>query len=254
MGLYINKGNVAFQRIRNSEYVDKSGMIAVVNNTLFTRKCFSCISRCRRFGKSMAAEMLCAYYDISCDSRALFTDLEIAKDPSFEKHLNKYPVIYIDMTSFVTRFKDSDIIGHIESEVRQEIMEAYPQVEFRDVDDLMGCLIRIVAQTGQQFFFIIDEWDAICREFEPKTKTMDNYLNWLRRMFKDAAAGDVFAGVYLTGILPIKKYKTQSALNNFLEYSMVEPRQMGHFFGFTKDEVRALAEKHNMDFDNSSPI
>lgn len=249
MGLYINKGNVAFQRIRNSEYVDKSGMIAVVNNTLFTRKCFSCISRCRRFGKSMAAEMLCAYYDISCDSRALFTDLEIAKDPSFEKHLNKYPVIYIDMTSFVTRFKDSDIIGHIESEVRQEIMEAYPQVEFRDVDDLMGCLIRIVAQTGQQFFFIIDEWDAICREFEPKTKTMDNYLNWLRRMFKDAAAGDVFAGVYLTGILPIKKYKTQSALNNFLEYSMVEPRQMGHFFGFTKDEVRALAEKHNMDFD-----
>jgi hypothetical protein len=116
-------------------------------------------------------------------------------------------------------------------------------------DDLMKLLIRIASATGQRFFFIIDEWDAICREFDPGTKAMDEYVNWLRRMFKDYTANLVFAGVYMTGILPVKKYKTQSALNNFVEYSMVEPMDMAHFFGFTKDEVKALAEKHAMDFD-----
>ena len=249
MGLYINKGNEGFQSSRNSEYVDKSGLIAVVNKTLFTRQRFTCVSRCRRFGKSMAAEMLCAYYDKSCDSRSLFADLTIAGDPSFEKHLNKYPVIYLDMTSFVTRFKSESIVGHIEEELKEDVQDAYPDVEFRAKDDLMGDFIRIAAATGQRFIFIIDEWDAICREFAPDTKPMDEYVNWLRRMFKDVSAMDVFAGVYMTGILPIKKYKTQSAMNNFQEYSMVKPGGMAGCFGFTTNEVKALSEKYSMDFD-----
>jgi len=113
MGRYINIGNAGFQRIRNGEYVDKSGLIAVVNRTLFTEQCFSCVSRSRRFGKSMAAKMLYAYYDHSCDSRSLFTDLEIAKDPGFEKHLNKYAAIYLDMTDFVSQYKDDTAIDQI---------------------------------------------------------------------------------------------------------------------------------------------
>ncbi len=249
MGLYINKGNEAFQRIRNSEYVDKSGMIGVVNSTLNTRNCFLCVSRCRRFGKSMAAEMLNAYYDHSCDSRSLFIDLQIASDPHFEKHLNKYPVIYVDMTSFVTRYHDEeDIIRYVDAELTEEIKATYPDVLLKPEHDLMDSLIRIAAATGERFIFIIDEWDAICREFSPQTKAMDKYVNWLRRMFKDVSAYSVFAGAYLTGILPIKKYKTESALNNFIEYSMVEPVDMACYFGFTKDEVRALAVKHGMDF------
>ena len=249
MGAYINIGNAGFQSARNGEYVDKSGLIAVVNATLNTRNCFSCVSRCRRFGKSMAAEMLCAYYDQSCDSRALFADLEIAKDPSFEQHLNKYPAIYLDMTSFVTRFHDEDIVGHINAELIEDISSAFPQVETHDGDDLMKYLIRINAETNQPFIFIIDEWDAICREFKPGTQAMDGYVNWLRRMFKEVNASKVFAAVYMTGILPIKKYKTESALNNFTEYSMVDPGDMAPFFGFTKAEVRALAYKHGFDFD-----
>ena len=249
MGLYINKGNEAFRRIRNSEYVDKTELIRVVNSTLFTENCFTCVSRCRRFGKSMAAKMLAAYYDRSCDSRSLFADLKIASDPSFEKHLNKYPVIYLDMTSFVTRFKDESIVGHIEEELKEDIHDAYPEVEYRAKDDLMGDLIRIAQTTGQRFIFIIDEWDAICREFAPNTKPMDEYVNWLRRMFKDVLAIETFAGVYMTGILPIKKYKTQSAMNNFQEYSMVKPGGMAGYFGFTKAEVKALAAKNGMDYD-----
>ena len=247
--IYINTGNTGFQSARNSEYIDKSGLISVVNSTLFTERCFSCVTRSRRFGKSMAARMLCAYYDKSCDSRYLFADLQIAGDPLFEKHLNKYPVIYLDITSFVTRFKDESIMRHINEEMKADIHEAYPNVPVKDDDDLMALLIRINARTNEPFIFIIDEWDAICREFPPGTTAMDAYVNWLRRMFKGSLSAKVFAGVYMTGILPVKKYKTESALNNFIEYSMVEPRRMARYFGFTKDEVRSLAEKHQMDFD-----
>ena len=249
MGTYINIGNAGFQRARNSEYVDKSMLISVVNKTLFTERCFSCVSRCRRFGKSMAAKMLYAYYDHSCDSRSLFADLAIASDPTFEQHLNKYPAIYLDLTSFVTRFHDEHIVDHIDSELKQDILEAYPDVKVDESNDLMNTLIRILEQTGKPFIFIIDEWDAICREFKPGTKAMDAYVGWLRRMFKSQEGMRAFAGVYMTGILPVKKYKTESALNNFLEYSMVKAGPLSQYYGFTKDEVRALAEKYGMDFD-----
>ncbi len=257
MGLYINKGNNGFRESRNSEYVDKSGLIAIVNKTLFTRQKFSCVTRCRRFGKSMAAQMLAAYYDLSCDSRSLFAGLEIEHDASFEEHLNKYPVIYLDMTDFFTRFKKhDDIVERIDKAVRDDLATVYPQVPQKEDDDLMELMLRIVYDTKKPFFFIIDEWDIICREYAKPSplykqhpEVMDEYVNWLRRMFKSFNATDAFAGVYITGILPIKKYKTQSAMNNFLEYSMVEPGHMGRHFGFTKEEVQQLAVKHQMAFD-----
>ena len=249
MGTYINIGNAGFQSARNGEYVDKSGLISVVNGTLYSKQRYSCVTRCRRFGKSMAAEMLCAYYDQSCDSRSLFADLEIAHDPSFEKHLNKYPVIYLDMSDFVTRFKDETIVRQMDNRLKADIQKAYPDVPTMDDDDLMDYFVRIVETKEQQFIFIIDEWDAICREFKAGTKAMDEYVDWLRRLFKGGRSSDVFAGAYMTGILPIKKYKTESALNNVVEYSMVEPMDMAHFFGFTKSEVQVLVQKHGRDFE-----
>jgi hypothetical protein len=256
MGTYINIGNEGFASARNGEYVDKSGLIAVINSTLNTERRFSCVSRSRRFGKSMAAKTLCAYYDHSCDSRHLFADLEIAGDASFEKHLNKYPVIYLDMTDFVARFKDDSIVGKIQQKLKEDVLKAYPQTQVGDDDDLMETLVAIYGETGQKFIMIIDEWDAICREFKPGTGAMDDYVSWLRRMFKSANANRVFAAVYMTGILPIKKYKkavstglSESALNNFREYSMVEPGKLAKYFGFTKEEVKVLAEKDGADFD-----
>lgn len=254
MGIYINKGNEAFRRIRNSEYVDKTGLIAVVNKTLFTEQSFSCVTRSRRFGKTMAAKMLQAYYDKSCDSRCLFADLEIASHPSFEEHLNKYPVVYIDIGFFVSRHKDKTVLDELNSEVIKEVSEVYPDVPVLDGDDLIQYLIRVSLTTSDRFVFIIDEWDAILREcsnisYGDERMVSDVYVDWLRRLFKGEPAMQVFAGVYMTGILPIKKYRTQSALNNFIEYSMIEPRRMAQYFGFTKDEVRSLAEKHGMDFD-----
>ena len=249
MGTYLNIGNAGFQSARNGEYVDKSGLISVVNNTLFTERRFSCVTRCRRFGKSMAAKMLYAYYDHSCDSRSLFADLKIANDPKFEQHLNKYPALYLDMTDFVSRYKTDDIVEKIDAALLADVSKAYPDVLVEENDDLMDFLLRVSEAKQERFVFIIDEWDAICREFAPGTQAMDAYVSWLRRMFKSQQAMRVFAGAYMTGILPVKKYKTESALNNFQEYSMVEPRRMGQFFGFTKGEVRMLAEKYGMDFD-----
>ena len=195
MGIYINVGNAGFQRARNSEYVDKSGLISVVNASLNTEQAFMCVTRSRRFGKSMAAKMLCAYYDQSCDSRHLFADLSIAQDPSFEKHIGKYPVIYLDISDFVTRYHDESVVTQINQKLKKDILKAFPNVTTEDDDDLMDCLSQIVSQTKQQFIFIIDEWDAICREFPVGTTAMDCYVNWLRRMFKGGQSMQVFAGV-----------------------------------------------------------
>jgi len=253
MGIYINKGNAAFRQSRNSEYVDKSGLIGIVNRKLFTEQKYTCVTRSRRFGKSMAAKMLAAYYDHSCDSRALFSDLEIAKDPTFEEHLNKYPVIYLDLSSFTRELHKGKVVERMEKELIADIRAAYTSVPVPRGASLMKYLLRIHAATGDTFIFIIDEWDAILRECAQNPKLpnqTDEYVNWLRSMFKDVLGMEAFAGVYITGILPIKKYDTQSALNNFIEYSMVSPRKMASFFGFTKEEVKALAVKHQMDFEN----
>ena len=250
MANYINKGNVAFKRILQSEYIDKSGLIAVINDTLFSEKCFTCVSRCRRFGKSMAAKMLCAYYDKSCDSREMFRGLEIENHPTFEKHLNKYPVIYVDMTDFVTRFHgENAIVDIIQQMLIKDISGVYKDVAVEETDDLMEYLLRVAEVTGEQFIFIIDEWDAICRELEGNKEAMGDYVNLLRRMFKSASASSVFAGVYMTGILPIKKYQTESALNNFWEYSMIDPEPLSKFFGFTREEVKMLCAKHDMPYE-----
>ncbi len=248
MGNYINVGNAAFTLSRNSEYVDKSGLISVVNSTINTENFFSLVTRPRRFGKTMAAKMLCAYYDWSCDSRALFDDLQIASDPSYEQHLNKYPVIYLDISDFVTEIKDETIVRQIQQSLKQDIHQEYPEVPLKEDESLMIYLTRVIDATKQKFIFIIDEWDGILREFEGNKTVVDEYVNFLRRLFKSGQTAKVFAGAYITGILPIKKYDTQSALNNFWEYSMVEPMNMAPYFGFTVDEVQNLAEKYGMDY------
>ncbi|MCQ2329278.1 MAG: ATP-binding protein [Paludibacteraceae bacterium] len=250
MGQYINIGNIDFARARKGEYVDKSAAIQVINDTLDTEFCYSCVTRCRRFGKSMTAKMLNAYYDKTCDSRHLFEDLEIAKMPSFEEHLNKYPTIFVDMTYFTTEYrKNPDIVKIIKETIKEDLKATYPDVKMKDSCSLMDALFRVADSTKERFVMIIDEWDAICREFDDVPEVMDEYVDLLRNMFKSSISGRVFVGVYMTGILPIKRYNTQSALNNFREYSMVKPGKMAATLGFTPDEVAALCQKHGMDME-----
>lgn len=253
MGTYINKGNEGFISALNGEYVDKTGMIDVVNKTLNTEFRYTCVTRSRRFGKSMALDMLRAYYDKSCDSRQLFEGLAALQCKSFEKHLNKYPVINLDITDFITRYnQDTGIVKNIQRDIMEDVHEAaYNDIPQKANDDLMELLIRIHQHTGEKFIMLIDEWDAILREFPNDSAVMDEYVNLLRRLFKGSSSKDVFAGVYMTGILPIKKYNTQSALNNFVEYSVVKPGKLASFFGFTPAEVEALlAEEDAVSMDD----
>ena len=250
MGTYINKGNESFISALNGEYVDKTGLIAEINKTLNTERRYTCVTRCRRFGKSMAADMLCAYYDKSCDSHELFNGLQITSDKSYETQLNKYPVLKLDITNFTTKYKeDHQIISLLQKDVIEELLTAYPTVTLGERDDLMDVLIKICTQTGEKFICVIDEWDAALREYENDNKTEDDFVKLLRRLFKGDDSKKVFAGVYMTGILPIKKYKTESALNNFMEYSVISPKKLDKYFGFTKADVQMLAEKYDMPFD-----
>ncbi len=246
MGIYINKGNIRFAEYTNGEYVDKTGMIAYINSTLNTVNRLTCVTRPRRFGKSIAASMLCAYYDKSCDSSTIFDKFTIAKDPSYKGFLNRYPVIYLDITDFTTLHDDKDdIVLTLQRKVIADVKRAYPDIAISD-GDLMDVLLEVATCTGEKFVMIIDEWDAMCRELSSTPELMSKYINLLRRMFKGGNTAEVFAGVYMTGILPIKKYGTQSALNDFREYSMTNPDAMGGFLGFNDKEVKMLADKYGM--------
>lgn len=254
MGNYLNIGNAGFSAVREGIYVDKTGLISFMNRILGTRDKLSCVSRPRRFGKSYAAQMLCAYYDKSCDSRKLFEDLAISKDPSFETHLNQYNVIYLDITGFVSRAfvagTMSRIVQELQKEVIHELCAACPEAEKKEY--LPDMLYDISQVTGEKFIFIIDEWDALFREAKADTFSQDCYIQLLRGLFKDSGRTDkMIAAAYMTGILPIKKYGTQSAMTDFREYTMLAPKRLAEYVGFMEPEVRALCEQYGMDFEEA---
>ncbi|MCD8118529.1 MAG: ATP-binding protein [Lachnospiraceae bacterium] len=251
MGIYLNPGNDGFQTILNEIYVDKTGLIEFVNSTINTPRKLTCFSRPRRFGKSFAAKMLCAYYDKSCDSRSLFEGLEISKKGSFEKHLNKYDVIYLDITRFISTAESiQSVVSDIQNKVIRELREAYTACVEEQEAVLADALFSVSDKTGNKFIVIIDECDAIFREAKNDKELQKEYIQFLRGLFKGGPATDkTIAAAYMTGILPIKKYGTESALTDFKEYSMITPKRLAEYIGFTENEVKALCDEHQMDFD-----
>lgn len=257
MGLYLNPGNDSFAALVKSDtYVDKSGLIAYMNGQIGKAKRLIASSRPRRFGKTLAVQMLTAYYSKGCDSREIFEHLEIAKDQSFEQHLNRYDVIRLDIqwmkTSVIQEIKNGtvgDIISYIHQEVIRELKEAYPDcVGDREVS-LPKVLADINIKTRKQFVIIIDEWDCVFREDKDNQTLQNNYINFLRSLFKGSAADEFLKLAYITGILPIKKYGTQSALNNFRELTMTAPGRIAKYIGFTEAEVKRLCKEYEMSFE-----
>ena len=245
MGNYLNPGNSGFAGIRNNIYVDKTGLIGLINQTINTPLKLTCVSRPRRFGKSFAAKMLCAYYDKTCDSSALFEDLIIAKDEHYLEYLNKYDVIYLDMTNIIGEAGKNEIIPYIRRKVTEELVSAYPDLK-ADEESFTTTLANAVELTGNKFIAIIDEWDAPIREVPVIQK---EYLEFLRTLFKSSGTTDkIFAAAYMTGILPIKKDGSQSAISDFEEFTMVKPRQFGSYVGFTEEEVKNLCHDYDRDF------
>lgn len=248
MGKYLNVGNAGFQSAKKGTYVDKTGLISFINATLGTKEKLTCVSRPRRFGKSYAAQMLCAYYDKSCDSRFLFTDCEIEKDSSFEKYLNKYDVIYLDITWFIANAENiTHTVKNIQKEVIRELCKTYPGSEAEKT--LPETLYNAAELTGNKFIIIIDEWDALFREAKYDTNLQEEYIQLLRGLFKSSGQTDkMIEAAYMTGILPIKKYGTQSALTDFQEYTMIQPEPLERYIGFTEDEVVELCKNSRLDY------
>jgi len=252
-GQYLNPGNQGFQLIANSNYIDKTMLIDLLNARVGTTERLVCVSRPRRFGKSFAAQMLCAYYDCSCDSHLLFDDKKIAGCDSYAKHLNQYHVICFDVTSFIsvarrTERSLSEVPNMIVDALQKELIEQFN--DLRADMPLTDCILRCAENYGRKFVFIIDEWDALIREAQNDVNTQKMYLDLLREWFKNISfTTKAVAAAYMTGILPIKKDGSQSAISDFDEYTMIKPREFGGYVGFTESEVKDICEKKSVDFD-----
>lgn len=253
MGRFLNPGNDAFQDTLNDEiYVDKTEFIDYINRLADTNNKFICNSRPRRFGKSVTANMLAAYYSKGCDSKEMFSGLKISNMDSFEKYLNKCEVIHFDVQWFI---KSENIIGHVVEDIQnaviEELREAYPEIMGDGMAELPDALSHIHEATGKRFVIIIDEWDVLIRDQAMNQDVQNEYVGFLRRMFKGVEPTKFIRLAYLTGILPIKKLKTQSALNNFKQYTMLNPGPLAKYIGFTEDEVRGLCNQYDRDFNEA---
>ena len=247
MGIYLNPENVDFQKSLNSEiYIDKTELISYTNKKLNTEQGYICVSRPRRFGKSMAANMLTAYYSRGCDSRKLFQGLKIATHPNFEKHLNQYNVIHLNMRDYLTESENmKQLIQFVEDDLLDELQQEFSDLRMPRRKTLVKVLEQAFAQYKIPFVFIIDEWDCIFRVHKSDAASQKDYLDFLRNLLKDKS---YIALAYMTGILPIKKYGEHSAINVFYEYSMTDASPIEEFTGFTEQEVRQLCEQYNMPF------
>jgi len=246
MGFYINTGSAGFKEsIRSKIYVDKTGLAAYTNSIISTKQKYACVSRPRRFGKTMAAEMLMAYYGCGEDTRELFTPYEIARAESFEAHLNKYDVILVNIQNELTEAGQdvNKMLRSLETVLLRDLTELYTNLVPHEIS-LYKALSNVSQNTGRQFVVLIDEWDAIFRVNPLDTTAQKAYLDFLRMFLKDRT---YIALAYMTGILPIRKYGTHSALNMFTEYSMTDPREMAPYMGFTQEEVSGLCLRFDMD-------
>lgn len=247
MGIYLNPGNEDYEMLCNSDiFVDKSLMIENITNILNKTNRYICLSRPRRFGKSTDANMLVAYYSKGCDSHQLFDNLKVSKIHSYKDHLNKHNVIHLNMQNFLSKANNINEFIHLLSTlVIRELKRVYQDVDYFDENSLQLSLTDIFSETGDKFIFIIDEWDCLFREFKEDENAQKQYLEFLRDLFKDQKYVEM---VYMTGILPVKKYGTHSALNMFDEVSMIQPETYSKFMGFTEEEVKELCNTYHVDF------
>ena len=250
MGVFLNRGNEEFTRAVNSEiYVDKTEMITFFNKVINTEQSYISVSRPRRFGKSIAANMIAAYFEKGCDSRSLFENRKLGETPDWDRNLNKYDTIRIDLAGIRAKCETGEeTLHYIEEGIITETMEEYPGIIKKEDDRLSDVLSKINEKYGCRFLIIIDEWDCLFREDKNDTKLQERYINLLRSLFKDNRSKKFLALGYITGILPIKKYNSESALNNFYEYTMLEPLELAPYIGFTETEVKELCETYDMDY------
>ena len=266
MGIYFKPGNTGFSTVRSNFYIDRTGILDHLNSVLNTpennqknindlnntgekKSWLICFSLPRRSGKTTQAEMIYSYYDVSCDSHWLFDGLAISKCASYEEHMNQYHVVRMDIASLISDADNiQNIVPYIKKRLKRDLLKEYEELQLSSEDEFKDLLIEITEKTKRKFIFVIDEWDAVIRLAEHDPDTQQSYLDLLRSWFKDMTfTKDVIAMAFMTGILPIKKDKGQSALSDFTEYSILDPGPFAPYIGLHKDEVLSLCEKKGRD-------
>ena len=233
MNIYLNTKTPLenFKILTKSKFfIDKSMILKTLNIKLETSNRYICITKPRRFGKTSIADMLGAYYSKAFNSREVFDKLNISKDESYEKNINKYNVINISFNKIPENgSKYSDYISMIKNSLIKDIEKNFSSININDFYTISD----ILQATNEKFIFILDEWDYIFSHnlFE---EHQNDFLEFLRNLLKDKP---YVALAYMTGVLPIKKYSEGSALNMFTEYTMLNDRIYSDYFGFTDDEV-----------------
>ncbi len=238
--LNIKTPDILFRQTVNSEiYVDKSMMIEKVSKYINTGNRYICITRPRRFGKSVNAAMLGSYYMKGQDNQDLFEGLQIAGSASAEKHQGKYNVIYIDFSRMPDVCGDyQSYISDIIRGLKEDLEEAYPKLKERNYTRLSA----VLQASGDSFIFILDEWDSCFYKSFMRREDKEAFLEFLKNLLKDQP---YVALAYMTGILPIAKYSSGSELNMFDEFNFMNDTVYDRYFGFTEEEVRLLCRRHD---------
>ncbi len=250
MALYLNQNNDKFNEYKSARiFIDKSNLIKECNSLFGTSDKYMCITRPRRFGKTMALSMLNAYYSKGCDSKDFFDKLNITNDSTYIEHLNKHNVIWIDMASvYVDTIDKNTFVEKLASEIMDDLKHAYPDI-LKEMDNTIAkAIIRINSKLYERFIFLIDEWDVIFREQANNIKLCKKYTEFLSGLFKASDVSSCIDLVYMTGILPIRRTSSQTLLNNFEIYDMLDSYNLASYIGFTEDEVIDLCNKYNRDF------
>lgn len=253
MGIYINPGTASFEEAINSEiFVDKTKIVSVVNEVVCTKKKYVCVSRPRRFGKTTAQQILCAYFSKNCDSRPIFEDTKLSEVEGWDRYLNKFHVVRIDcneFASFINKTGEFSFINQMTKNVRNEFIELFPDIDFSDKLRICDCIRTVYAKTGDKFVIIFDEYDLGVRVGQ-RAELHQEYLDYLISLFKNSAMDPAIALAYMTGILPIVKDKFESKLNNFDSITIIVPGPYAEYTGFTKAEVKSLCDEFGVDYED----
>lgn len=249
MGIYLNPSNAGFKKtLAGNIFVDKSMLISELNKFIDSGNQYICVSRPRRFGKTIATNIMCAYYSKGCDSREIFSKLKISKAKNYEQYLNKLNFIKIDVASEYQNANDkNEMLKDLQKKVRDEFQEQYPKIRFVKNETIANCMMKVYKENNETFVIILDEYDCLVRDTFG-THLFADYLEFLNGLFKSDTLRPAIALAYLTGILPIVRDRVQSKLNNFREYTILNAYNLAEFVGFTEKEVKPLCKKYKVDF------
>ena len=246
MAYFLNNDfkNNEFELVSKDKFfVDKTRLIEKINSSIGIKDRFVCITRPRRFGKTLNAMMLASYYSKNADFKELFDKLEISKSSSYREHLNKHNVIYMTFNQIPNiNCTYEDFIGRYTSFLLKDLKEICPEIEVNEKMLLSDMFDHVYKEQGNGFVFILDEWDYIFNNNLFSENDRKAFLEFLRDLLKDKPYVEL---AYMTGVLPIAKYSSGSALNMFKEYNMLNDSKYDKYFGFTLSEVENLCKKQN---------